>query len=218
MSETVAVIDYGSGNLRSVAKALDCAAGELRRSYRVRLTAAPREVLAADRIVLPGVGAFAACRAGLRAIDGLWEALCERMSAAPRPLLGICVGMQLLATRGREHGIHEGFARIPGEVVRLTPSDRALKVPHMGWNALELSRRGRAHALFTGIADGAHVYFVHGYHMMLDDADDGLARTDHGGALTAAVGRDLVVGVQFHPEKSQRVGLRLLRNFLEWNG
>ncbi len=216
MSEIVAVIDYGSGNLRSVTRALECAAGDLRRSCAVRLASTPREVLAADRIVLPGVGAFAACRAGLRAVDGLWEALVMRMCEDPRPLLGICVGMQLLATFGREHGTHEGFARIPGEVVRLAPSDRALKVPHMGWNALELSPRGRTHALFTGIADDADVYFVHGYHMKLEDEQDCLARTDHGGAITAAVGRGLVAGVQFHPEKSQRAGLRLLRNFLEW--
>ncbi|RMD89275.1 MAG: imidazole glycerol phosphate synthase subunit HisH [Alphaproteobacteria bacterium] len=216
MTERIAVIDCGSGNLRSVAKALERAAGMARRRCEVRVTASVQEVRDADRIVLPGVGAFAACRAGLRRVDGLWQALHEAMTSRPRPLLGICVGMQLLASRGREHGDHAGFDRIPGEVVPLSPADPACKVPHMGWNALALTDAGRAHALFTGLRDGDHVYFVHSYHMMPRNEDDCLARTDHGGPVTAAVGRDLVVGVQFHPEKSQQTGLRLLRNFLEW--
>ncbi|MFQ5348150.1 MAG: imidazole glycerol phosphate synthase subunit HisH [Rhodothalassiaceae bacterium] len=216
MTERIAVIDCGSGNLRSVARALQRAAGEADRAVSITVTASVQEVRDADRIVLPGVGAFAACRAGLRRVDGLWEALQEAMTSRPRPLLGICVGMQLLATCGREHGEQAGFDRIPGAVVALSHADPACKVPHMGWNTLALTNAGRAHALFTGLRDGDHVYFVHSYHMMPRNMSDCLARTDHGGPVTAAIGRDLVVGVQFHPEKSQQTGLRLLRNFLEW--
>ncbi len=206
---TVAIIDYGSGNLRSAAKAFERAGG----AERIVVTADAREVAAADRIVLPGVGAFADCLAGIEALPGMREALEEAVCGAGRPFFGICVGMQLMASRGLEHGSHDGFGWIDGEVSHLEPADAALKVPHMGWNALALEH---THPVFAGVEPGAHCYFVHSY--AFDVADDGerLATVDHGGAVTAAVGRDNMVGTQFHPEKSQQVGLAVIANFLAW--
>jgi imidazole glycerol-phosphate synthase subunit HisH len=203
----VALIDYGSGNLRSAEKALARAGGT------VAVTADPDAVRRAERIVLPGVGAFGDCRAGLSAIAGMTDALQEAVLERGAPFLGICVGMQLLATLGREFGEHAGLDWIAGEVVRLEPNDPALKIPHMGWNALKVLK---AHPLFAGLPPGAHAYFVHSYAMHPADFADVLATTDYGGAVTAAAGRGNVAGVQFHPEKSQAVGLTLLGNFLRW--
>jgi glutamine amidotransferase len=206
---TVAIIDYGSGNLRSAAKAF-----ERQASGPVLVTSDPERVAAADRIVLPGVGAFADCRRGLEKLDGMLEALTEAVVTKGRPFLGICVGMQLMADAGLEHGRHPGFGWIGGEVRAVTPSDPALKVPHMGWNALSVRR---THPVLDGIGDGTDVYFVHSYHLVARDAGDVLATVDHGGPITAAVGRDNMVGTQFHPEKSQATGLRLIGNFLAWS-
>jgi glutamine amidotransferase len=203
----VALIDYGSGNLRSAEKALARAGAE------VTVTADPAAVSEADRIVLPGVGAFADCMAGLCAIPGMIEALEEAVLRRGVPFLGICVGMQLLASVGREFGDHEGLGWIEGEVVRLAPSDPALKIPHMGWNALAVAR---PHPVFAGIDPDANVYFVHSYAMRPARLSDTLASADYGGAFAAAVGRDNILGTQFHPEKSQAVGLALLGNFLTW--
>jgi glutamine amidotransferase len=212
----VAIIDYGSGNLRSAQKAFERAADELGLSAQVELATTPEEVLRADRIVLPGVGAFADCRAGIEAIAGMREALREVAHDKARPFLGICVGMQLMAERGLEHGTHEGFGWIRGEVVPIEPADKSLKIPHMGWNVLLPVKE---HAVFAGVPlgeDGWHAYFVHSYHFKVADRGDVLAETDYGGRLTAAVARDNLLGFQFHPEKSQRLGLRLIANFLRW--
>ena len=211
---TVAVVDYGSGNLRSAAKALERAAQESGRNVPVVVTAEPEAVTRAERIVLPGVGAFADCRRGLANLPGMEEALAEAVLRRGRPFLGICVGMQLLATVGREHGDHPGLDWIPGEVTALAPADPALKIPHMGWNELEITAPG--HPLFAGLEKGLHVYFVHSYVFRPEDSGHMLARFDYGGPQTAAVGRDNLFGTQFHPEKSQAAGLRLLRNFLQW--
>jgi len=210
---TVAVVDYGSGNLRSAAKALERAARESGYAGAVEVTADPQRVAAAERIVLPGVGAFGDCRAGLEALPGMIEALEEAVIAKARPFLGICVGMQLMAGVGREHGDTPGFGWLPGEVVALEPSDPALKIPHMGWNELVIEAE---HPLLAGLDQGSHVYFVHGYHLRLEEPAQRLACVDYGGSVTAIVGRDNMAGTQFHPEKSQAAGLRLLTNFLEW--
>jgi glutamine amidotransferase len=199
------VIDYGSGNLRSAAKALAAAGAD------VEVTADPAAVAAAERIVLPGVGAFADCRAGLDRLPGMVEALDQAVRRQGRPFLGICVGMQLMAEAGLEHGRHEGLGWIEGEVVPLAP--RPVKIPHMGWNELH---RTREHPLLAGIAQDADVYFVHSYHLRLGAADDLLAGADYAGPVVAAIARDNMAGVQFHPEKSQATGLRLLANFLAW--
>ena len=202
------VIDYGSGNLRSAAKALAAAGAD------VQVTSDARDVAKADRIVLPGVGAFADCRAGLDALPGMVETLDGTVRGKGRPFLGICVGMQLMAEAGLEHGRHPGLGWIAGDVVNLAPrKDPALKIPHMGWNEL---RFAQAHPLFEGIGEGAHAYFVHSYHLALTDSGDLLAAADYGGPVVAAIGRDNMLGVQFHPEKSQATGLRLLANFLNW--
>ena len=205
----VAIVDYGSGNLRSAQKALAHVASP----EKVVVTPDPAVIAQADRIVLPGVGAFGDCMAGLRAIPGMIEAL--RMAVLERgvPFLGICVGMQLLAGIGREFGDHAGLDWIAGDVARLTPSDPALKIPHMGWNELKVAR---PHPVLAGIAPGANVYFVHSYAMRPADPSHVLATTDYGGPFAAVVGRDNIVGTQFHPEKSQAVGLALLANFLAW--
>jgi imidazole glycerol-phosphate synthase subunit HisH len=203
-----ALIDYGSGNLRSAQKALARA-----RAGEIAVTNDPDVVAKVERIVLPGVGAFADCMAGVQSIPGMVEALQDAVLKRGRPFLGICVGMQLLATTGREFGDHAGLGWIAGEVVRLQPSDAALKIPHMGWNELKIAR---PHPLLAGIETGAHVYFVHSYEFRTKDAGDILATTDYGGAVTAMIARGNIAGTQFHPEKSQAVGLRLLRNFLEW--
>ena len=213
---TTAIIDYGSGNLHSAQKAFERAAREAGLSSPIVVTARPEEVAAAERLVLPGVGAFADCMAGLLAASGLLEAMTTAVRRGGRPLLGICVGMQLLATRGREHVVTDGLDWIAGEVRPLEPIDPALKVPHMGWNTLEMRR---PHALLDGIAMGAeglHAYFVHSYALQPTDPDHVVAVSAYGGAVTAIVARDNVAGTQFHPEKSQTLGLKLLANFLRW--
>ena len=203
-----ALIDYGSGNLRSAEKALARAG-----AAEIAVTDDPAVVAKAERIVLPGVGAFADCMNGVKSIPGMVEALQDAVLKRGRPFLGICVGMQLLASVGREFGDHAGLGWIDGEVVRLTASDATLKIPHMGWNELKIER---PHPLLAGIESGAHVYFVHSYELRAEDAADILATTDYGGAVTAMIARGNIAGTQFHPEKSQAVGLRLLHNFLEW--
>jgi imidazole glycerol-phosphate synthase subunit HisH len=209
----VAIVDYGSGNLRSAAKAFERAAAENEVAAEIEVTDRPDRVAAADRIVLPGVGAFADCRRGLGAVPGLEAALCEAVIGRARPFLGICVGMQLMAERGREFETVKGLAWVAGEVVPLEPREPDQKIPHMGWN--ELVPRA-AHPLLAGLRTGAHAYFVHGYHFRLADPRDLIAETDYGGPLAAMIGRDNLVGTQFHPEKSQAAGLRLLGNFLRW--
>jgi glutamine amidotransferase len=208
---TVALIDYGSGNLASAAKALAKAAEATR--HEIVTTADPSDVLAAERIVLPGVGAFADCMKGLSAVPGMVPVLREKVLKEGAPFLGICVGMQLLATVGREFGDHAGLCWIAGEVVKIVPNDPALKIPHMGWNELKIVRR---HKLLDGIDSGAHAYFVHSYHFVPALEGDLIATTDYGGTLTAVIGNENIAGTQFHPEKSQATGLTLLSNFLKW--
>jgi glutamine amidotransferase len=208
-----ALIDYGSGNLRSAAKAIERAAREGDFASDVVVTGDPDLVRKADRVVLPGVGAFADCRRGLAAVAGMEAALEECVIDRGRPFLGICVGMQLMASRGREFEDVAGLGWIAGEVLAIEPADPALKIPHMGWNQLEPCR---AHPVLSGIAKGDHAYFVHSFEMRCATADHVLATTDYGGALAAVVGRDNLIGTQFHPEKSQTTGLRLIANFLGW--
>jgi glutamine amidotransferase len=210
---SVALIDYGSGNLRSAEKALARAASESGTAQEIVVTSDPAFVARAERIVLPGVGAFGDCMAGVRAIPGMIETLQDAVLKRGRPFLGICVGMQLLADVGREFGDHKGLGWIGGEVVRIAPADASLKIPHMGWNELSFAR---AHPLLDGIAPGANVYFVHSYAFRAHEAKDVIATTDYGGAIPAMIGRDNIAGVQFHPEKSQSVGLKLIANFLKW--
>ena len=212
MSRTV-VIDYGSGNLRSAAKAIERAARDSGSGEEVRVTRDAAEVRSADRIVLPGVGAFADCRRGLAAVPGLEAALRESVIAKGRPFLGICVGMQLMATEGREFETVPGLDWIAGEVVPIRPGDPALKIPHMGWNEVQIVR---PHPVLAGLARGAHAYFVHSYNFAVADPKHVLATVEYGGPLTAVVGRDNLLGVQFHPEKSQAMGLRLIADFLAW--
>ena len=209
---TTVLVDYESGNLHSAEKAFQrMAAGGGHGA--VVVTADPDVVASASRIVLPGDGAFPACRRGLQAIDGLEEALIEAVETHGVPFLGICVGMKMLTGWGREYEDVEGFGWIPGEVVKIIPSDPALKVPHMGWNDLMIDQ---AHPVLEGLGTGDHAYFVHSYHMKVSDPAHLLAHVDYGGPITAIVGRDNVVGTQFHPEKSQRAGLRVISNFLGW--
>jgi glutamine amidotransferase len=209
----VAIVDYGSGNLCSAAKAFERAARENEILAEVKVTSAPEAVAAADSIVLPGVGAFADCRRGLMAVSGLEAALHEAVIIRARPFLGICVGMQLIADSGREFETVEGLGWIGGDVVAIEPADPGLKIPHMGWNEIEPRS---AHPLLTGLGTGVHTYFVHSYHFRLADIADLVASTDYGGPLAAVIGRDNLAGTQFHPEKSQEAGLRLIRNFLRW--
>jgi glutamine amidotransferase len=213
---SVAIVDYGSGNLHSAAKAFERAARESGYAEAIVVTRDPDQVARAERIVLPGVGAFADCRRGLDAVGGMVEALDTRVRRQGRPFLGICVGMQLMAERGREYEVTPGLGWIPGEVDRITPSDPSLKIPHMGWNTLnEL----RPHKLLEGIPvgpQGLHAYFVHSFHLKTAEPTSLVAQADYGGPVTAIVGRDTAVGTQFHPEKSQRLGLRLIANFLAW--
>jgi glutamine amidotransferase len=210
---TVAIVDYGSGNLRSAAKAFERAARESGVSERVLVTANPREVAAADRIVLPGVGAFADCRAGLYGVAGMVDTLQREVIERAKPFLGICVGMQLMATRGVEYGIHAGLDWVAGDVVRIEPGKDRLKIPHMGWNELlEL----KPHALLDGLKAHDHAYFVHSFQLKTAESKTLLATTEYGGQVTAVVGRDNLAGTQFHPEKSQVTGLRLIGNFLRW--
>jgi len=213
---TTAIIDYGSGNLHSAVKAFERAARENDIGGDIHVTDDPEVLRRAERVVLPGVGAFADCRRGLDAIPGLTAALIETVIAKGRPFLGVCVGAQLMAARGLEHGVTPGLGWIEGEVAAIEPNDPTLKIPHMGWNTLELAR---PHAVFEGIPTGArglHAYFVHSYHIRAAKPEDLLAMTDYGGAVTAAVARGNLVGVQFHPEKSQKLGLALIANFLRW--
>lgn len=212
----VAIIDYGSGNLRSATKAFERAAREAGIAATIDLTADAERVRSADRVVLPGVGAYADCAAGLHAVPGMWEAVEEAAIAKGRPFLGICVGMQLMSQRGLEKTITKGLGWIAGDVKEIQPSDPALKIPQIGWNTIELTRE---HPLFSGIETGPrglHAYFVHSYHLEAKNPDEVLAVADYGGPVTAAVARDNLAGTQFHPEKSQALGLALITNFLKW--
>ncbi len=212
----VAIIDYGSGNLRSATKAFERAARESGVAADVELTDQPERVASADRIVLPGVGAYADCRRGLNAVVGMNEALAVTVEEKGRPFLGICVGMQLMSSRGLEKTVTAGFDWIKGDVVEITPDDPNLKIPQIGWNTLDLRR---PHPLFNDIPTGPaglHAYFVHSYHLAADDPDDIVATTDYGAPVTAFVARDNMAGAQFHPEKSQKLGLKLIANFLTW--
>ena len=213
---SVAIVDYGSGNLHSAAKAFERAARECGYGEPIVVTHDPDEVARAERVVLPGVGAFADCRRGLDAVSGMVDALNTRVRHQGRPFLGICVGMQLMAERGREYEVTAGLGWIPGEVDRITPSDPSLKIPHMGWNTLN---QVRPHKVLEGIPvgpQGLHAYFVHSFHLKTAERSSLVAQADYGGPVTAIVGRDTVVGTQFHPEKSQRLGLKLIANFLQW--
>lgn len=212
----VAIIDYGSGNLRSATKAFERAARESGVVADVELTDQPERVASADRIVLPGVGAYADCRRGLDAVAGMTEALTAAVEEKGRPFLGICVGMQLMSSRGLEKTVTAGFDWIKGDVVEITPNDPSLKIPQIGWNTLDLRA---PHPLFNGIptgADGLHAYFVHSYHLAANNPDDVIATTDYGAPITAFVARNNMAGAQFHPEKSQKLGLKLIANFLTW--
>ncbi len=208
-----AIIDYGSGNLRSAAKAFERTLTDIG-AGSVVVTAEPDELRKASHIVLPGVGAFADCMAGLSALPGMVDALTRVVREDARPFLGICVGMQLMADVGREHGEHPGLGWISGAVVPLRPADPTLKVPHMGWNDLALGET--KHPVFEDLAPGTHMYFVHSYRFECANPADAVATVDYGGPLTAAVARDNMAGTQFHPEKSQAAGLRLIGSFLRW--
>jgi imidazole glycerol-phosphate synthase subunit HisH len=213
---TVAIVDYGSGNLHSAAKAFERAARDAGIGQPIVVTNDPHVVASAERVVLPGVGAFADCRRGLDAVDGMVEALDEAVHEQGRPFFGICVGMQLLAERGREYEVTPGLGWIAGEVDRITPTDPHLKIPHMGWNTLNVMR---PHKLVEGLAlgaEGRHAYFVHSYEFKVAERADLVAEADYGGPITAIVARDNMVGTQFHPEKSQKLGLALIANFLTW--
>lgn len=214
MTQAVAIIDYGAGNLKSAQKAFARAAEGT--GAEIVVTSDAEQVRKADRIVLPGVGAFADCMAGLDAVPGMHQVLTEKVIAGGTPFLGVCVGMQLLASVGREKIETKGLGWIAGAIEKIEPADPALKVPHMGWNTLRVSR---PHALLDGIAtgeNGLHAYFVHSYHMKAENADEVIATADYGGPITAIVGRDNIFGTQFHPEKSQTLGLALIANFLKW--
>ena len=214
--QRVAIIDYGSGNLHSAAKAFERAARESGADASIRVTADPADVTAADRIVLPGVGAFADCKAGLDAVAGMREALEHSVRRKGRPFLGICVGAQLMAERGLEFRVTQGLGWIKGDVKAIEPTDPALKIPHMGWNTLEVIND---HPLLAGIKtgrNGLHAYFVHSFHLVTPDPASLVAEADYGGPVTAMVGSDNIAGTQFHPEKSQTLGLKLIANFLAW--
>ena len=213
---TVAVIDYGSGNLHSAAKAFECAARSMENPQTIVVTRDPEVAYRADRIVLPGVGAFADCRRGLDALDGMVEAMTEAVRNKARPFLGICVGMQLMATRGKEHVTTDGLNWVAGDVEKITPREENLKIPHMGWNTLDVLREHPVLERLPLGPKGRHAYFVHSYHLNAANEADVLARADYGGPVTAIVGKDTAIGTQFHPEKSQRFGLALISNFLKW--
>jgi glutamine amidotransferase len=213
---SVAIVDYGSGNLHSAAKAFERASRDIGAQMPIEVTSDPAKVARAERVVLPGVGAFADCRRGLDDIPGMVDALNSAVRLKGRPFFGICVGMQLMAERGREYQVTPGLGWIAGEVDRIAPSDPALKIPHMGWNTLNMLR---PHPLLADIPlgpDGLHAYFVHSYELKTAHHAELVAQADYGGPLTAIVGRDNMVGTQFHPEKSQRLGLQLIANFLKW--
>jgi imidazole glycerol-phosphate synthase subunit HisH len=214
--QRVAIIDYGSGNLHSAAKAFERAARESGADAMITLTADPDIVSAADRIVLPGVGAFADCKRGLEAVPGMRAALEDTVRIKGRPFLGICVGMQLMASRGLEFEVTDGLDWIAGEVRAIEPNDKSLKIPHMGWNTLKVDN---PHALLAGVStgpDGLHAYFVHSFHFVPEDRAAIVAETDYGGPVTAFIAKDNMAGTQFHPEKSQTLGLKLIANFLAW--
>jgi len=216
----IVIIDYGSGNLRSAAKAFERAAGDASLSATIIVTADADTVVTADRIVLPGVGAFADCRAGIKEVPGLADALTEAIITRARPFFGICVGMQLMAEKGFENGEVEGFGWIPGAVRALEPSPEAgpaetgARIPHIGWNALHIEA---AHPILRDLGSQPYAYFVHSYHLQCDDSAHLCATVDYGQKVTAAVGRDTMFGTQFHPEKSQSLGLSLITNFLRWS-
>ena len=216
MSQTVTIVDYGSGNLHSAAKAFERAASEAGIAATIRVTSDPAEVRAADRIVLPGVGAFADCRRGLDAVSGMVEALEETVRGKGRPFLGICVGMQLMASRGLEYVTTQGLGWIAGDVALIRPQDDALKIPHMGWNTLHPQDEHPLLARIETGPSGWHAYFVHSYALTAARPEEVLALTDYGGPVTAIVARDNIAGTQFHPEKSQKLGLKLIGNFLRW--
>ncbi len=214
--QRVAIIDYGSGNLHSAAKAFERASRESDADATILVTADPKAVARADRIVLPGVGAFADCKRGLEAVAGMREALDTAVTREGRPFLGICVGMQLMATRGLEFEVTDGLGWIPGEVRAIAPADPNLKIPHMGWNTLQVVNE---HPLLDGIKTGPgglHAYFVHSYQLVPESRSAIVAETDYGGPVTAMVAKDNMAGTQFHPEKSQTLGLKLIANFLKW--
>jgi imidazole glycerol-phosphate synthase subunit HisH len=205
----LALIDYGAGNLHSAQKALE----KVSNGLEIRVTSKPEDVLKAERIVLPGVGAYGDCAVNLRAIPHMVKALEEAVLQRAKPFLGICVGMQLLASRGLEHGEHQGLGWIKGEVSLITPKDKTLKIPHMGWNELNFKQD---HALFNGLDKSLHGYFVHSYHFSCIETQNLIATSEYGEEITAIVGRDNILGTQFHPEKSQKLGLGLLENFISW--
>ncbi|MEW5421297.1 imidazole glycerol phosphate synthase subunit HisH [Amorphus sp. 3PC139-8] len=213
----VVIVDYGSGNLRSAAKAVERAASEGGVEINLKVTADTDRVVNADRLILPGVGAFADCRRGLETEPDMIESIKGAVEHRGAPFLGICVGMQLMAERGLEYEVTPGFGWIRGDVVRITPSDPSLKIPHMGWNTLDVVK---THPVLEGIPtgpEGWHAYFVHSYHLAAADRADVVATTDYAGPVTAIVARDNVVGTQFHPEKSEKLGIALLTNFLKWD-
>jgi glutamine amidotransferase len=214
--QRLVIIDYGSGNLHSAAKAFERAACESQAAISVAVTSSPADVASADRIVLPGVGAFADCKNGLDAVSGMCDALEHSVRRKGRPFLGICVGAQLMAERGLEFGVTPGFGWIKGDVKAIEPNNPELKIPHMGWNTLDVTND---HPLLAGIETGPkglHAYFVHSFHLATPDRGALVAEADYGGPVTAMVGRDNIAGTQFHPEKSQSLGLRLIANFMKW--
>lgn len=213
MTMKIAVVDYGAGNIRSAVRAFEHVAGQVGIAAKVEVVTTPEAILAADRIVLPGDGAFADCIGALRSRTAMEVALEEAVRRRGRPFFGICVGMQLLATRGLEYGEHAGLGWIVGDVERITPSDPRLKVPHMGWNELRVTR---PHPVTAGLPAGAHAYFIHSYHLVPKAHDAVLAEADHGGPIVAVVAQDNLFGTQFHPEKSQATGLKMIANFLQW--
>ncbi|MEP2978530.1 MAG: imidazole glycerol phosphate synthase subunit HisH [Lentilitoribacter sp.] len=213
----VAVIDYGSGNLRSAVKSFERAAREAGLSAEINLVDTPEAVLSADRVVLPGVGAYADCRRGLGAVSGMVDALHEAVIEKAKPFFGICVGMQLMSTRGLEKETIDGLNWVSGDVAEIKIDDPNLKIPQMGWNTIDLTRQ---HPLFDGIktgVNGKHAYFVHSYHFVPENPDDVLATVQYGGTVTAVIAKDNMIGTQFHPEKSQELGLSLITNFLKWS-
>lgn len=213
---SVAIIDYGSGNLHSAAKAFERGARDAGIATKIDVTSDPDVLRKAERLVLPGVGAFRDCRDGLNSVAGLWQTIDEEVIKKGKPFLGICVGMQLMASRGLEHEVTDGFGWIPGDVKPITPRDTSFKIPHMGWNTLDVRR---PHPLLEGVTTGErglHAYFVHSYHLDVERPAHAIATTEHGQTITAMVGRDNLAGTQFHPEKSQTLGLALIANFLRW--
>ena len=209
---TTVIIDYNSGNLRSAEKSFQLMSEELNLG-KVKVSNKPEDVVNADRVVLPGVGAFADCKHELSSIMGLYEAI-EAHVKTGKPFMGICVGMQMMATCGHEHGYHEGFNWIKGDVKIMEPNDKNLKIPHMGWNNLNILN---SHPVFNNINENDHEYFVHSYHFEVENNNNLLANVDYGGKITAAVAHENIIGTQFHPEKSQSVGLQIIKNFLQWN-